>query len=559
MRLKFTIAMIRSCSFRMAGIVLFQLVLLTASAQRDTLKKPQAIEIISAYKPILRSVVKINFSGTALPADSNRTVRAYQLPSQQLFYAYQAVPLKPLALENDTSIYLGQSNYAKLGIGNLQTLYAEAGVGFGDGRNRLLNIIGSFRNSKGKIRFQDYSEFSIKANGSYFLPGKEVYGSLGFQQRQQFFYGYNQQVFDFSKDQLRQQFQSINIKAGIRNTEPNELGIDYDPTIQVKFFANKDRNSESSFLIDLPVTKRWDEHINAGLHFRADLTNYASKELLPEDISFSNNVALLTAKVGYQKNSLNLTIGATASWDNSDFAFLPNIYGEWQLVENKFSIIGGWVGAINKNTMQNLTAINPFLSTLRSQTNTRETEFYGGVKAQIGNHFQFNAKAGFLTYRNYQFFVNDYRAGAEGKSFILSDESTMNNFRIKADMSYVNKEHFTINAGITLNGFTGVTDNEKAWHTVPMEINASLRWWILKPLLLKADCYIFGGGNYLEVGNLSRSFNGAADFSAGAEYKINRRFSAFLDINNIFGQNYQRWHNYPVYGINFLAGLVARF
>jgi len=45
----------------------------------------------------------------------------------------------------------------------------------------------------------------------------------------------------------------------------------------------------------------------------------------------------------------------------------------------------------------------------------------------------------------------------------------------------------------------------------------------------------------------------------GAAYKINKQFSAWLDANNVFNDKYQRWHGYPVYGFNVMAGILIRF
>jgi outer membrane receptor protein involved in Fe transport len=45
----------------------------------------------------------------------------------------------------------------------------------------------------------------------------------------------------------------------------------------------------------------------------------------------------------------------------------------------------------------------------------------------------------------------------------------------------------------------------------------------------------------------------------GFEYKIKKQFGAFINLNNIFGKNYERWHNYPVYGFNVLGGLSLQF
>ena len=102
-------------------------------------------------------------------------------------------------------------------------------------------------------------------------------------------------------------------------------------------------------------------------------------------------------------------------------------------------------------------------------------------------------------------------------------------------------------------------DNAKAWNTLPVEFNASLRWWAYKQVMFKADFYAFGNGYHLLKGNTYAMNKPGNDLSAGAEFKINKRFSAWLDVNNILNNKYQRWHNYEVYGLNLVGGLKVSF
>ena len=245
--------------------------------------------------------------------------------------------------------------------------------------------------------------------------------------------------------------------------------------------------------------------------------------------------------------------------NNGKWIFMPNVFGEMALGQQKFIIQAGWIGKINKNTYRNLSYINPYIKTLDAQKNTLETEIYGGIKSSIGKHILFTAKAGFIKYKDYQFILNDTASASDGKSFVLSTEPKLNNFRLHGDLSYIIQDKFNLTGAVTFNGFAGMKVNERAWNTIPVEFNASARWNFNKKLLLKSDFYFFAGGHYLEKGNLSRTFNGATDWSVGGEYKIKKQFSAFIDLNNIFGKNYERWHNYPVYGMNVLGGICLRF
>jgi hypothetical protein len=49
------------------------------------------------------------------------------------------------------------------------------------------------------------------------------------------------------------------------------------------------------------------------------------------------------------------------------------------------------------------------------------------------------------------------------------------------------------------------------------------------------------------------------DLSVGAEYKIKTNLRAWLDINNVLNDTYERWHAYPVFGINLLGGMIINF
>jgi hypothetical protein len=260
----------------------------------------------------------------------------------------------------------------------------------------------------------------------------------------------------------------------------------------------------------------------------------------------------------YTTAKLTINGGLAPTWDNNKFVWLPDIYAQYRIRDNALMVQAGYVGHVTKNSYRNLSAINPYLApfTVR-QENTSEKEIYAGVKATLLKHFNLNAKFGVVHYNDYPFFIND--TTTDGKSFVISNESRVKNLRFHADVSYINQEKFTATAGFTLNGYMFMKDNARAWGTIPMEMNASLRWWAAKQILLKADFYAFGGGHYLKKGNTEGIFAPGADLSAGAEFKISKRFSAFLDLNNIFNNKYERWHNYEVLGTNFLAGVKVNF
>jgi len=524
-------------------------------AQRDTTKK-QSIDITSSYKPVLRNAVKINFSATNLPADTSKVVGPYSIPAQNLFYTYQPVSLKPLALTMDTALELGVRNFIKVGFGNLSTPYASAGFSFGDGKKSLVNLYADYISSKGKIVNQTYSQLNIKGSGSYFTDKNEVYGTVGISQQDYSLYGYDHLMHNYSKSDVLQRFQDVTIKGGIRNKAENETGINYNPNVQINVFSNKDKLTESSLMLEAPVEKTFGDVFSVKVSAKADISSYTSKNLVT-NVKFNNNVFQLAPELIYSTANITVHGGVSPTWDNGKLNVLPNIYGVAQLKDKPFLVEAGLIGRIIKNTYRNLSFINPYLATLTAQKNTKETELYGGIKTSVGKHFNFSAKAGLISYNNLPFYIND--TANDNKSFIVSNESKLTDLRIHADMSFVSQDKFTITGGLTFNGYTGMKDNDKAWGTIPLEVSASLRWWAFKQLMVKSDFRAFTGGPYLLKNNVNATLSGAADLSAGLEFAINKNFSAWLDVNNIFNNKYERWHNYQVFGLNVLGGVIYKF
>ena len=527
---------------------------LSATAQKDTSSR-QTIDIISSYKPVLRNAIKINLAATNLNADTSKPKLKYSIPEQNLFYTYSPAALKPLALDQDTSLDLGTRNFIKLGIGNYTTPYARAGLGWGDGKKYLLNFYGDYIQSTGNLQNEDYSQLNLKLAGSYFTPKNEFYGNANLSAYDYYLYGYNDSLYHYTKQDVFRSYQTFSIKAAMRNTVKNDLGIDYDPSIQAKIFTSQEGLTETSLLINAPATKKFGDNFSFKIAAIADITS-TSINVPTTNTTNSNNIFQLAPEIIVKGDQYIVHGGITPSWYNNTLSVLPNIYGETKIQGQPFLLQFGWVGQFIKNTAGNLSVINPYMQLTTTQPDTKEVELYGGIKASVANHFNISAKVSFITYHNLPLFIND---SLDGKTFDINNESKANDFRFHVDMSYINQDKFTITGGVTFNGYTGLQNNKRAWGELPIEANASLRWKAFKDVTLKSDLYAFGGAPYLLANNVQGTLGGGADLSAGIEVGITKKVSAWLDINNLLNDKYQRWYNYPVYGINFLGGIIVKF
>ncbi len=545
------------CNFRKIGSfslsVVCCLLSLISSAQRDTTKR-QTIDITSSYKPVLRNSVKINLSASPLSADTSRPRMAYDIPAQNLFFAYQPISLKPLGLMQDTGLQLGIRNYAKVGFGNYNTPYIAAAISFGDGKTSLINVYGNYISSKGKIANQNFSELKLKGTGSYFSAKNEMYGSAGVNTRQYYQYGYDHAINTFSKDAVSRKYQDIIVSAGLRNIATNDLLVNYNPNIEAHIFSRENKINESNLIVEAPVEKKFGEAVSIKVAARADLANFTNKTT-GVNTSFSNNLFQVAPELIYYSDKFTFHGGVTPSWDNGVLSVLPNVYGEAQLQNKVLMVQAGWVGRFIKNSFRSLSTINPYMADPSFLLNTKEVQYYGGIKATVGKHFSFNAKAAFITYNNMPLFINE---PIDRKSFLITNERKMNALQLHGDMSVVSQDKFTLTAGLDVNTYTGLKDNANAWHLIPLQLTGSFRWHAFKQVLLKADLFAFSGTPALSNNDTEIKLKGT-DLSAGGEFRINKKFSAWLDFNNIFDNKYQRFYKYPVYGLNVIGGIIVHF
>jgi hypothetical protein len=521
-------------------------------AQNDTSRR-QTIEITSSYKPVLRNTVKINLYASPLTADTTRPRLAYNIPPQNLFFVYQPVSLKPLALTADTALHLGDRNQLKVGFGSFTTPYVNGAFSFGDGKKNLLNVYGDYISSRGKIENQDFSELNIKAAGSIFTPKNEVYANAGFSEHENYLYGYDHSLDSFAKSDIRRSYQDFSAGVGFRNTAKNDLNFIYNPHLVLHNFSRENKATETTLELNIPVEKKFSDAVSIKLSAIGNFNKYQIKN---SPLQVTNNLFELSPEFVYYSDRFTFHGGVTPAWNNNEVNLLPNIYAEAQLQQNVLIVQAGWVGKYISNSFRTLSGENPYMQDPSFLNNTKEIQYYGGIKATVGKHFNFNAKAAFVNYNNVPLFVND---SLDGKSFYTKNERRVDNLQIHGDMNFISQDKFTFTAGLDLNTYTGLLDNAKAWELIPLKLTGSLRWNAFKQVLIKGDILAFSGAKALLSDGSEKDLKGGTDLSAGAEFKINKQFSAWLDFDNVLNSKYERWNNYPVYGLQVIGGIIIHF
>ncbi|CAN5733486.1 hypothetical protein BH10BAC3_BH10BAC3_23930 [soil metagenome] len=516
---------------------------------QDTSRK-KTINITSTFKPVLRTPYKMGFAASPAGTDSVRPVLQYNVPVQNLAFSFMPAPLKPLAFQDSLLAAERNKAYIKLGFGNFTTPYAKAAVGFGDGVKSNGSIEGDYISSKGKLPYQQFTKFGIRgstilnvneANDFRLNAGIEGYGTYR--------YGFAPDSLKFPKDSLKLMYTDFTGGASFSNRRQTDAAFWYDPSVAFHFFGDNNSGKETQFNFALPLEKNITDKIAVQVGLSGMLDKFNGKTT-----SFSNNLFILNAgiKTSITEN-IQLRAGVLPSWNNKEFKLLPDVEADFLLNGSSFVFQAGWKGYYKEQTFRSLVAFNPWIQQPDSINNTRNSEFFGAVKAVVDEHFSFRVKAGYVAMSNVPLFVNDF---GDGKTYRVINELKMNSVNLTGELAYIKGEKFQWYNSVSLSTYGGLDLAPKAYGLLPFELKSSARAQLIKDLYLKADLYNFIGTWYSDKNGGTNKSGSGFDLNAGAEFKLFSKMDLWLQFNNILNQKYQRWNQYPVLGFQAIGGVI---
>jgi hypothetical protein len=527
-------------------------------SQQDTAKKKGTIEITSSFKPVLKESAKINFNASPAANDTTKPRLNYDIPNQNLSFAYAPGSLRPLAMDIDSGGVMDLSSYIKAGFGSLKTPFVQAGFSFGDGRTAGLNIYAKHISSSGKQTYQDYRNTHVDLKG-FFQTSKnlEWNAQLGMRQDRYYRYGIDP-VLSFipPKDSLENSFQTWRGGVSFHNINRTQFGISYSPEILINVFNDGRDNSESNTYVNLPLRKTVGKVFAVDLGVTFDLTRYKPDKTSAID----NTFYYLSPAAVFTTPKINVQAGIRPSWDNKTFKMFPNVMVEASTEDKRVIFQAGWSGYIRRTSYQNLASINPYLAAPTELKNTWVVERFAGFKGSLGDHVNYNVKLSYNKYNNQPLFVNDNATmGIYDNAFRVIYEPEMKSVQFDGELSYTEAEKFSVMLGVDYRKYFDLEVNDKAFGLVPLELKGSARAQIIKDLWLKTDLFLWDGHQYKTPSGGTAQLDGSFDLNAGLEFRITKNINLWAQFNNILNKEYESGKLYRNYGFNFLGGAIFAF
>ncbi|KOS08032.1 TonB-dependent receptor [Flavobacterium akiainvivens] len=552
----------------------------------------EVVNIVQPYTPSVSDAYKIKET-PVIEEDKQQEKKPieYNIFSFPVASTFSPAKGKAAAVDKEAREKLF-NNYATLGIGNYGTINAELFVTQPLEDNQyvggLLRHLSSQGGIDGVVLDDNYSVTGIDL--TYGVRDKEFTwnADLGYQRQVNNWYGIfypgdalGEGVIDYPAGQIpniqdpKQTYSTAYVGGRITTRD----GFFHDMEIKYKRFWDGYDSAENRFFItpsvDIPISDmkiKFDFIADyVGGEFGRDAINEYSHFNLGVQPSFLYQDGDLSAQFGA---GLFYNMGKMSGVSDNNFYIYPQIKVSYKIVGDLLGAYAGAEGGLKQNSYADFVDDNPFvMPALYILPTDNKYDIYVGLKGKIANPVSFNLRAGYKNEGDHAFFgtswLENYTlpdfSGVDpylfGNSFYLvyGDLKTFSfSGDLKADFSKTVR--FGINA--TYNSYT--TNFDKAWNLPQITAGANIDVDITEKWFAGANLFFVG-----ERDNFVTTLDGTPpysvkldsyfDLNANVGYKYNERLTGFLKLNNITGQNYEKWYNFPVQGFQFMLGASYKF
>lgn len=326
-----------------------------------------------------------------------------------------------------------------------------------------------------------------------------------------------------------------------------------------------------------------------GIRFKAD---YVNGSFANADLNNTQNVAGINyshLQVGVNPSltmlrddlslnlGINLVYGLDSERSDGNFYIYPAVTASYRLMDELAIAYGGIEGELVQNSYYGFVEQNPFVSpTLTIQPTDNQYDAYVGLRGQLLPNLSYNVKGSYTAENRRPLFNlnpentsrTDEKAYMFGNSFevFYDDIKTLGIF---AELNIDVNRNFTLGVNGNYYNYSTETGNP-AWNLPEVEASVFMDYQIGEKWFIGANLFFVGERqDFAQIAQpATQSFlfpttiidlDSFFDANAHIGHRLTDQLSIFVRASNIANNNYQRWANFPVQGLQILGGATYKF
>ncbi|MFB9058008.1 TonB-dependent receptor [Mariniflexile ostreae] len=539
------------------------------------------INVVKPYAPTISDAFKVKEVPSLEDEDTEHKKEiTYNIFSFPVASTFTPAKGKAATVEKAAPVKLFD-NYATLGVGTYTSILGEVYLNHAINRSESIGGYVSHHSSQGGIEdlaFDDNFSNS-KLNVNYATRLRDLSWNIegGLHHQMYNWYGVPQsQIAAAQTNGINTDHTYYGAHLGgdinFENTYINALSVLY------RHFGDNQESGENRIsikgVVDIPIR---DEELSTELTI--DFLNggfekgYGSATAL----NYGNFQIGLSSTYELKQDDLTVNLGASVFYlkdteaSDSKLFLYPNVTASYRLVNEILIAYGGIQGDLIQNSYYDFASENPFVSpTLFVVPTDRLYNAYVGLKGKVSSAVSYNISAHYISDRNKALFKNneitltaqDYTYG-NSFGMVYDDVKT---FSAAGELNVDVNRNFSLGLKGEYFGYTSDSETE-AWNlpefegSLFMDYQISKKWFAGANLFFvgeRKDQYFLNDG-FSVAPPTTVTLESYFDANAHVGYNINEQFSIFAKSNNIANNAYQRWQNFPVQSIQFLAGATYKF
>ena len=525
-----------------------------AQNANDTINRMVLVE--STYNPIIAGAVKHNF----IPEEVKPSVN-----KEEVVYAEEGIGLTHFdrqaqtAKAVDVASEKGTPGYAHLGYGNYNNLSALAAYklqlgersglalkAHADGWNGNLKLVEN-------IKWRSYlNDVGLDADYTMQLDKATLNAGVGVADYTYNYLAYSTPNGGTDTQNAYNLDAYLNIKGVVKEHYHYRAAISYTHFNRSTHFAYNTRNSENHLHSEITFGMDLYEWGMASIELRYDLLSYQGLADYHNYGSFG-----ITPKWEYQYSKFKFIGGFNMDFlagkhtlhpvqlsPECSISYVPN-----KVFAAKFTLDGGR----DLPTFGNLYEMSPYWAStkqLRPSYTFLNARLEGGVRIFEGLHLHLGGGYKVVSDALFETVMDSLGMVYSGITNHNAQVAT-----VDGSINYIYKDLVNLSAKSAYYHWMLKGDRSLLARAPRFDVDVDARVRILPQLHAYTNLKLVSF-TYTKVVPRERSI---IDWSLGANYTFNKRFSFFLDAHNLLNRRYSYYTGYPAQGFNVMAGAIVKF
>lgn len=521
-----------------------------AQNANDTINRMVLVE--STYNPIITGAVKRNFIPEEVkPAVSKEKVVYAEEGIGLTHFDRQAQPAQAIEVIPEK----GYQGYAHLGYGIYNNLSALAAYKLQMDKRSDLALRAHADGWNGKLKFGDNDRwhsylYDMGINADYTLKLDNATLDAGVNATN---YTYNYRGYDRSPKQKANNVKGyVGIKGLVKERYHYHAAIDYTCFDRSRYFVYSASHSENHFHGEAAFGMNLYDWGMASVEVKYDLLTYEGLSNYYNYGSFG-----ITPQWEYQYGKFTFVSGFNADFlagskalhsvqlsPECSISYVPS-----KVFAAKFTLDGGR----DLPTFGNLYEMSPYWAStkqLRPSYTFLNARLEGGVRIFEGLHLHLGGGYKVVSDALFETVMDSLGVVYSGITNHDAQVAT-----VDGSINYIYKDLVNLSAKSAYYHWMLKGDRSLLARAPRFDVDVDARVRILPQLHAYTNLKLVSF-TYTKVVPRERSI---IDWSLGANYTFNKRFSFFLDAHNLLNRRYSYYTGYPAQGFNVMAGAIIKF